>query len=111
MSESELKERGAPAPTGSSRTATRKPIAYRRFGSGETVCDPRPGDIVLIRGTGWLGKSIRFGTRIRCRRNGDDELAHWSHAGIIVSPQGHLIEVVPRGVVLNHLENYRDQEY
>jgi hypothetical protein len=66
---------------------------------------------VLIRGPGWLGKSIRFFVRMRCRRNGDGALAHWSHAGIIVSHQGHLIEVVPRGVVLNHLKNYRDQEY
>ena len=64
-----------------------------------------------MRGTGWLGKSIRFFMRMRCRRNGDRPLAHWSHAAIIVSTQGHLIEVIPSGVVLNRLENYRAQEY
>jgi hypothetical protein len=91
--------------------ANGKPIAYRRCGRGESVSDPRPGDIVLVRGTGWLGKSIRFGLRMRCRRDGARSLAHWSHAGIIVSSHGYLIEVVPTGVVLNRLENYRDQEY
>jgi hypothetical protein len=104
MSASALNERGNSGETG-------KPIAYRRCGPGETVPDPRPGDIVLIRGLGWLGKSIRFFVRMRCRRNGDPALAHWSHAGIIVTHQGHLIEVVPGGVVLNRIENYRGQEY
>jgi hypothetical protein len=64
-----------------------------------------------VRGTGWLGNTIRFGLRMRYRSNEDRALAHWSHAGIIVNAQGHLIEVVPRGVVLNRLENYRAQEY
>jgi hypothetical protein len=111
MSKSEPKTSDACAPAGSTWGATGRPVAYQRCGPGETVADPRPGDIVLIRGPGWLGKSIRFGVRMRCRRNGDGALAHWSHAGIIVSHQGHLIEVVPRGVVLNLLKNYRDQEY
>jgi hypothetical protein len=110
MSEPELKKRDASA-VGSVPAANGKPIAYRRCGPGETIPDPRPGDIVLVRGTGWLGKSIRFFVRMRCRRDGDRSLAYWSHAGIIVSSHGHLIEVVPSGVVLNRLENYRGQEY
>jgi ribosomal protein L37E len=111
MSEAELKERHAPAPAGSAPAATGSAVACRRCGPGESISDPRPGDVVLIRGTGWLGKSIRFFIRMRCRRNGDRSLAHWSHAGIIVSPQGHLIEVIHTGVVISRLENYRDQEY
>src|SRR5882724_12703053 len=111
MSEAELKERHAPAAAGSAPAASGRSIAYKRCGPGESIADPRPGDIVLVRGTGWLGKSIRFFIRMRCRRDGDRALAHWSHAGIVVSSQGHLIEVVPSGVVLNRLENYRAQEY
>ncbi|HEV7881301.1 hypothetical protein [Bradyrhizobium sp.] len=106
MSLSELKQLNASAPA-----ANGKPVACTHCRPGESISDPRPGDIVLIRGAGWLGKSIRFFIRMRCRRNGDRALAHWSHAGIIVSPQGHLIEVVPTGVVINRLENYRDQDY
>jgi hypothetical protein len=111
MSESEHKERRAPAPTGIAPAADGKRIAYKRCGPGESISDPRPGDIVLVRGTGWLGKTIRFGLRMRYRSNEDRALAHWSHAGIIVNAHGHLIEVVPGGVVLNRLENYRAQEY
>ncbi len=91
--------------------ANGKPIAYRRCGPGESISDPRPGDVILVRGTGWLGKLIRFGMRMGCRSYGDRALAYWSHAAIIVSAHGHLIEVIPAGVVLNRLENYRNQEY
>jgi hypothetical protein len=111
MSEAELKEPHAPAAAGTVPAASGRSIAYKRCGPGESISDPRPGDIVLIRGTGWLGKTIRFGLRMRYRSNEDRPLAHWSHAGIVVSPRGHLIEVVPKGVVLNLLENYRAQEY
>jgi hypothetical protein len=111
MSEAELKALYAPAAAGDAPAANGAPVAYTRCGPGESISDPRPGDIVLVRGAGWLGKSIRFFIRMRCRREGDRALAHWSHAGIIVSSQGHLIEVVPGGVVLNRLENYRAQEY
>jgi hypothetical protein len=111
MSESALKQRHASASPGSPPAANGNPIAYKRCGPGTSISDPRPGDIVLVRGTGWLGKSIRFFIRMRCRRSGDRSLAHWSHAGIIVSPQGHLVEVVHTGVILSHIEKYRDQEY
>ncbi len=111
MSDVELKQRHAPAAAGTAPAASERSIAYKRCGPGEGISDPRPGDIVLIRGTGWLGKSIRFFIRMRCRRDGDRALAHWSHAGIVVSSQGHLVEVIPGGVVLNLLENYRAQEY
>jgi hypothetical protein len=111
MSEVEPKNRDASAPAGSVPAGDGKPIAYKRCEPGETISDPRPGDIVLMRGTGWLGKTIRFGLRMRYRSIQDRPLAYWSHAGIIVSRQGHLIEVVPSGVVLNRLENYRAQEY
>jgi hypothetical protein len=86
-------------------------ITCLRCGPGEGISKPRPGDVVLIRGAGWLGKSIRFFMRIRCRRNGDRPFAHWSHAAIIVSPRGHLVEVLHTGVVLGSLEKYRSQEY
>ncbi len=111
MSELELKEAHASVAAGIAPAAKGRPIVYKRCGPGESIPDPRPGDIVLVRGTGWLGKSIRFFVRMRCRRNGERPFAYWSHAGIIVSDQGHLVEVIPSGVVINRLENYRAQEY
>ena len=86
-------------------------IAYAHCRPGESIPDPRPGDVVLVRGAGWLGRAIRLFVRIRCRSDGDQSFAHWSHAGIIVSPEGHLVEVLHNGVVLSRIEKYRDQEY
>jgi len=91
--------------------ANGRPAAYTRCPPGESIRDPRPGDIVLIRGTGWLGKAIRAVVRVRCRGSADRPFAHWSHAAIIVSPHGYLVEVLHTGVVLGSLEKYRSQEY
>lgn len=84
--------------------------AYIRYGPGEAVEHPRPGDILLIRGVGWLGWSIREYERI-CARGKDRAFVHWSHAAVVVGRRGQLVEVVPKGVVLNWIQNYRDQEY
>jgi hypothetical protein len=92
--------------------AANQPAArYVHCRPGESIADPRPGDVVLIRGSGWLGKLIRLFVRMRCRRNGDHPFAYWSHAGIVVSSRGHLVEVVHTGVVLSSIEKYRDQDY
>ena len=111
MNGSALKEKRASVPAVSVPVAAGQPIAYAHCAPGLSISDPRPGDVILVRGNGWLGKLIRFFVRIRCRRNGDRPFAHWSHAGIIVSPEGHLVEVLHTGVVLSRIEKYRDQEY
>jgi hypothetical protein len=111
MRASALKEIPTSAPAAIVPAVDGQPIAYTRCPPGEDIANPRPGDVVLIRGAGWLGKSIRFFVRMRCRRSGDRPFAHWSHAAIIVSPRGHLVEVLHTGVVLSSLEKYRSQEY
>ncbi|HXW23826.1 MAG TPA: hypothetical protein VEK73_03690 [Xanthobacteraceae bacterium] len=74
------------------------------------MAHPRPGDILLIRGVGWLGRSIRGYERI-CARGKDRAFAHWSHAALVVSPRGLLVEVLHTGIVLAPIEKYRDQDY
>jgi hypothetical protein len=106
-----LKELAGTATAGIAPAANRQSASHVHCRPGASIADPRPGDVVLIRGTGWLGKSIRFFVRMRCRRNGDHPFAYWSHAGIIVSPRGHLVEVLHTGVVLSSIEKYRNEEY
>jgi hypothetical protein len=108
---SALEEIPIPVPATAMPVADRPVIAYTHCGPGESISDPRPGDVVLIRGVGWLGKAIRLFVRMRCRRESGLSFAHWSHAGIIVSAKGHLVEAIHTGVVLNHIENYRDHDY
>jgi hypothetical protein len=83
---------------------------YVRCAPGQDIANPRPGDVVLIRGRGWLGRAIRAGQRVRYRREKDHPFTYWSHAALIVTPW-HLIEVVHAGVIMRKIERYRDHEY
>jgi hypothetical protein len=95
-----------PAPHAVMASAT-----YVRCGRGEAIPHPRPGDIILVRGVGWLGRSIRGFERICARGKEDRAFAHWSHAAVVVSRSGRLVEVMHTGVALSAIEKYRDQEY
>ena len=90
--------------------ATASAAACVRCGPGEAVDKPRPGDILLVRGVGWLGWAIREYERM-CARGKDRAFVHWSHAAVVVSSGGHLVEVLHSGVVLSWIEKYRNQEY
>jgi uncharacterized protein YycO len=72
---------------------------------------PRPGDLVLIRGTTWRSKVILFGERIRFRTPEDRPFAHWSHVALVTSSAGQLLEIGPAGVVVCSIERYRNHEY
>lgn len=87
------------------------PTTYVRCAPGEAVSHPVPGDIVLVRGVGWLGKAIRLFERMRYRREEDRPFTYWSHVAIIVGHNGFLVEVLHTGVMLSRLEKYREQEY
>jgi hypothetical protein len=67
--------------------------------------------VILIRSANWLGKLIRLGERIRFRSENDRPFAHWSHAALVTTHAGHLIEVVHTGVRTSSIEKYRNQEY
>jgi hypothetical protein len=88
-----------------------EPNGYVRCGPGMEISNPRPADLVLIRSTNWLGKLIRFFERMRFRTPADRPFAYWSHAALVVTSAGHLVEVVHRGVVLRKIERYRNLEY
>jgi hypothetical protein len=90
--------------------APASPEIYVRCGPGEAISHPRPGDILLVRGVGFLGWGIREYERI-CARGKDRAFVHWSHAAVVVSPRGHLVEVGHNGVVVVPIAKYRDQEY
>jgi hypothetical protein len=83
---------------------------YVRCAPGEDIAHPRPGDVILIRGRGWLGRIIRAVQRVRYRREEDHPFAYWSHAALVVTPW-HLIEVIHAGVIMGKIEKYRDHEY
>jgi hypothetical protein len=99
------------APALEAPPAAASPAQYVRCAAGETIADPRPGDIILLRGTGWLGWLIRMFERMRYRAAEDRAFTSWSHAAIVVGRNGVLVEVLHKGVMLSRLEKYRDQDY
>jgi hypothetical protein len=85
--------------------------AYVHCWPGETISHPRPGDIILVRHKGWLGLLIRSFGRLRHRARADRPYTYWSHAALVISHAGLMVEVNARGVVVSHIRNYRDRDY
>jgi uncharacterized protein YycO len=79
---------------------------------GETISHRRPGDFILVRDKGWLGWLIRcLVGNLRYRTPADRPYTYWTHAALVISNAGHMVEVNPRGVVTSHIRLYRDRDY
>lgn len=66
-----------------------------------------PGDIILTRSEGFLSRLISFGQRLRFH----GKYSGWTHAAIIVSPAGDIIEAFHTGIEKNHISKYRTEAY
>ena len=84
---------------------------YVRCGPAEEIANPRPGDIILVRGEDWLGKLIRFVQRLRYRSAQERPFTHWSHSALVTTIAGHLVESNHRGVIVQSIRKYRNHEY
>jgi hypothetical protein len=86
-------------------------LCSHRFGPGEGVGSPQPGDFILVRGDTWRSRTIRLIQRVRFRQRCDPSHLHWSHAALIAGSNGRIIEVVNSAVCARHIEKYRGVEY
>jgi hypothetical protein len=92
-------------------TAVRtQPHSVERVGPGETAATFDRGDFVLVAGTHFTSRLIRFGQRLRLR-GADRRFVKWTHAALVVDRDGGLIEAVGTGVRRWHLDRYRDDDY
>ena len=69
-----------------------------------------PGDFILTHGKSWTSRLIRFGQGLRFW-GANRRYAWWSHAAIIVSPDGALVEALGAGVTRTHISKYGPAEY
>ncbi len=69
-----------------------------------------PGDFILTQGTKWQSKLIRWGQSLR-HRGKNRKYIKWTHAALIASRDGDLIEAAGKGVRRSHLSKYKDVEY
>jgi cell wall-associated NlpC family hydrolase len=82
----------------------------KKYGPGQQVQDPQPGDFILThrhRPYSFIishGQKLRFTGAMR-------PYAHWSHAALCVDTDGSIIEALGKGVVKNNLTEYEHVEY
>src|SRR5215472_13535730 len=86
------------------------PLSVQRFGPGEEVPDPQPGDFILTHNNTWSAKLAQFGQKLRYR-GADSKYTRWNHTALIVDNQGRIIEAIDRGIGLTHISNYKPAEY
>jgi hypothetical protein len=85
-------------------------VSVQRFGPGEEVADPSPGDFILTHGNSWTSRLIRFGQGIRYQGS-DKKFAQWNHAAIFVNEKGDIIEALGGGVQQRNISVYKETEY
>jgi hypothetical protein len=81
-----------------------------RYGPGEEANQFVPGDFILAHRHHFLAGLISQAEKRRFR-GADAVYAHWSHAAIVVSSEGALVEAEVMGVIQSPISRYRDDEY
>src|SRR5438093_365646 len=83
-----------------------------RFAPGEEapVGHFKPGDFILTHSNAFFSRLIRFGQGLRYWGK-DRKYTRWSHAALIASEAGDLIEALNDGVVATHITHYKPTEY
>jgi hypothetical protein len=83
-----------------------------RYGPNESADSHafKPGDFILTHEKGWHNRLIIWGQALRFRGK-NRKYNRWSHAAMIVSADGGLIEAVGSGVRKGHLRDYEGVEY
>lgn len=72
--------------------------------------DFQPGDFILTHGDSFISRFIRFGqSLVFLGRN--RKYIWWSHAALIVSADGDLIEAAGNGVHRGHLKHYKPTDF
>jgi hypothetical protein len=86
-------------------------IPRDRFPPGEAVGWSRPGDFLLVSGTSWRSMIVARCERSRARGADERRCAYWTHAALVVGVDGVIVEAGTAGVVLQHLDKYREEDY
>ena len=77
------------------------------FERDEEAREFEPGDFILTKSARMVGWLIRTGQLFRFKR----KHAKWTHAALIVSKEGDLIETCEERVIRSHISQYKKKEY
>lgn len=89
---------------------TQAALRIERFGPGEQVRDPQPGDFILTHGRSFYSQLIRVGQSLRFW-GADRKYARWNHAAMIIDRNGTIIEALGTGVTQRSIADYTPTEY
>jgi hypothetical protein len=79
-------------------------------GTPAEPADFEPGDFILTHSRGVFASIIRFGQAIRFVGS-NRRFTWWSHAALIVSPEGDLVEALGNGVRRTNISNYAATDF
>lgn len=84
-------------------------MSTQRYAPGAHLEGAQPGDFVLTHRNGPIPRLIRLAERARFR--GPDRVyAHWSHAALVVSADGMIVEAEASGVQRSPISRYLASE-
>jgi hypothetical protein len=86
-------------------------LKIEHFPPGACVSGLRPGDVILVSGTSWRGRLISGYERLRVGTRASRRSSRWNHAALVVGVNGAIVEAGTAGVVLQHVEKYRYDDY
>jgi hypothetical protein len=88
----------------------RQVMHVTRFGPGQQVEDPSPGDFILTHRYRPYSFIISHGQKLRFTGK-SRPFAHWSHAVMVTGTDGSIVEALGHGVMRNNISRYRHVEY
>ncbi len=86
------------------------PSTVERFGPGESVVNPQPGDFLLTHSSDFSSKLIHWGQSFRYK-GPLVGYAHWCHAAMFADTDGEIVEAILQGVQQRNVSVYTDTEY
>jgi hypothetical protein len=86
-------------------------VPVERYAAGEAPEVVRPADFILTHRRGRPMPALITLAQRRRFRGADRAYAHWSHAALVVSSEGTLVEAEGTGVRRSPLGKYQENEY
>ncbi len=86
-------------------------LVVERVPAWKTATQVEPGDFLLSRAHGYRHELIKWGQGLRIVERDQRMYRNYTHAALVVSSGGDLIEAVGTGVRRSHLDAYVGEEY
>jgi hypothetical protein len=84
--------------------------SVEHYPPGRAALAPGAGDFIVIHGSDFFSRLIRFGETLRVSA-ANRRYAYWNHAALVTGPSGTLVEATAKGVRHSDLVSYTGSDY